>query len=102
MPQTHCACPVAGPMSASLTQPELVERLIAVDISPVETTSHSDFPSYVAAMRAIDIPDEVSRSSARKLADQQLSAVIQVTYPCPGWCCGLGPVKGGVAVPNFT
>ncbi|XP_039099402.1 protein ABHD11 isoform X2 [Hyaena hyaena] len=58
-------------------RPELVERLIAVDISPVETTSHSDFPSYVAAMRAIDIPYEVSRSSARKLADQQLSAVIQ-------------------------
>ncbi|XP_058424965.1 protein ABHD11 isoform X6 [Diceros bicornis minor] len=58
-------------------RPELVERLIAVDISPVETTSSSDFPTYMAAMRAIDIPDEVSRSCARKLADEQLSTVIQ-------------------------
>ncbi|XP_030895594.1 protein ABHD11 isoform X2 [Leptonychotes weddellii] len=58
-------------------RPELVERLIAVDISPVETTPSSSFPSYMAAMRAVDIPDEVPRSSARKLADEQLSTVIQ-------------------------
>ncbi|KAM8951314.1 sn-1-specific diacylglycerol lipase ABHD11 isoform 3-T3 [Lycaon pictus] len=64
-------------MLLALQRPELVERLIAVDISPVETTSSSDFPSYMAAMRAVDIPDEVSRSSARKLADEQLSTVIQ-------------------------
>ncbi|XP_004442170.1 PREDICTED: alpha/beta hydrolase domain-containing protein 11 [Ceratotherium simum simum] len=64
-------------MLLALQRPELVERLIAVDISPVETTSSSDFPTYVAAMRAIDIPDEVSRSCARKLASEQLSTVIQ-------------------------
>lgn len=78
MPVTGCACPTAGPQSSSLPQPELVERLVAVDISPVETTSTSDFPAYMAAMRAIDIPDEVSRSCARKLADKQLSSLIQV------------------------
>ncbi|XP_042828190.1 protein ABHD11 isoform X2 [Panthera tigris] len=64
-------------MLLALQRPELVERLIAVDISPVETTSNSDFPSYMAAMRAVDVPDDMSRSSARKLADQQLSTVIQ-------------------------
>ncbi|XP_036743251.1 protein ABHD11 isoform X2 [Manis pentadactyla] len=64
-------------MLLALQRPELVEQLIAVDISPVETTSSSDFPSYIAAMRAIDIPDEASRSCARKLADKQLSPVIQ-------------------------
>ncbi|XP_059549439.1 protein ABHD11 isoform X3 [Myotis daubentonii] len=58
-------------------RPELVERLIAVDISPVNTTSSSDFPAYMAAMKTIDIPDKVSRSSARKLADKQLSPLIQ-------------------------
>ncbi|XP_004761725.1 protein ABHD11 isoform X2 [Mustela putorius furo] len=58
-------------------RPELVERLIAVDISPVQTTPSSNFPSYMAAMRAVDIPDGVPRSSARKLADEQLSTVIQ-------------------------
>lgn len=64
-------------MLLALQRPELVERLIAVDISPVETTSSSAFPTYIAAMKAIEIPDEVSRSSARKLADEQLSLVIQ-------------------------
>lgn len=79
----HTVCHKAGPKSGSLPQPELVEQLIAVDISPVETTSSSDFPSYIAAMRAIDIPDEVSRSCARKLADKQLGPVIQVMHPSP-------------------
>ncbi|KAK2496278.1 hypothetical protein MC885_010956 [Smutsia gigantea] len=64
-------------MLLALQRPELVEQLIAVDISPVETTSSSDFPSYIAAMRAIDIPDEMSRSCARKLADKQLGPVIE-------------------------
>ncbi|XP_036910657.1 protein ABHD11 isoform X2 [Sturnira hondurensis] len=64
-------------MLLALQRPELVERLVAVDISPVNTTSVSEFPAYVAAMRAIDIPDEVSRSCARKLADKQLSPIIQ-------------------------
>ncbi|XP_024427247.2 sn-1-specific diacylglycerol lipase ABHD11 [Desmodus rotundus] len=64
-------------MLLALQRPELVERLVAVDISPVETTSSSDFPAYMAAMKAIHIPDEVSRSCARKLADKQLSSLIQ-------------------------
>ncbi|XP_027467850.2 protein ABHD11 [Zalophus californianus] len=64
-------------MLLALQRPEMVERLIAVDISPVETTPSSNFPSYMAAMRAVDIPDEMPRSSARKLADEQLSTVIQ-------------------------
>ncbi|KAM7148055.1 sn-1-specific diacylglycerol lipase ABHD11 isoform 2-T2 [Molossus nigricans] len=64
-------------MLLALQRPELVERLVAVDISPVETTPSLDFPAYMAAMKAIDIPDEVSRSCARKLADKQLSSLIQ-------------------------
>ncbi|XP_059010890.1 protein ABHD11 [Mustela lutreola] len=64
-------------MLLALQRPELVERLVAVDISPVQTTPSSNFPSYMAAMRAVDIPDGVPRSSARKLADEQLSTVIQ-------------------------
>ncbi|KAM6155851.1 sn-1-specific diacylglycerol lipase ABHD11 [Rhynchocyon petersi] len=66
-------------MLLALQRPDLVERLIAVDISPVETTSVSDFPSYMAAMRAVDIPSGVPRSQARKLADEQLSRVVQDT-----------------------
>ncbi|XP_061257879.1 protein ABHD11 isoform X2 [Bos javanicus] len=58
-------------------RPELVERLIAVDISQVETTSSSNFPNYVAAMRAVDMANEASLSGARKLADERLRSVIQ-------------------------
>ncbi|XP_063090380.1 sn-1-specific diacylglycerol lipase ABHD11 isoform X2 [Cavia porcellus] len=64
-------------MLLALQRPELVERLIPVDISPVAHTSLSHFSTYVAAMKAIDIPDELPRSSARKLADEQLSQVVQ-------------------------
>ncbi|XP_012791009.1 protein ABHD11 [Sorex araneus] len=64
-------------MLLALQRPELVDRLISVDISPAETTAVSDFPAYMAAMKAIRIPDGLPRSSARKLADEQLSSVIQ-------------------------
>ncbi|XP_032110851.1 protein ABHD11 isoform X2 [Sapajus apella] len=64
-------------MLLALQRPDLVERLIAVDISPVETTGISNFATYVTAMRTINIPDELPRSHARKLADEQLSSVVQ-------------------------
>ncbi|XP_062035987.1 protein ABHD11 isoform X2 [Lepus europaeus] len=70
-------------MLLALQRPELVDRLVAVDISPVETTSVSDFKAYLAAMQAVHIPGEVPRSRARKLADQQLSPVVQDAYPGP-------------------
>lgn len=60
-----------------------MERLIAVDISPVEGTGSSHFPAYVAAMRTVNIPDGLPRSRARKLADEQLSSVVQVIHPSP-------------------
>lgn len=64
-------------MLLALQRPELVERLIAVDISPVKTTATSNFATYMAAMKSIDIPDEMPRSKARKLADEQLSHAVQ-------------------------
>ena len=60
-----------------------MERLIVVDISPVETTTTSKFPSYVTAMRAVDMANEVSLSAARKLADERLRSVIQVMHTSP-------------------
>ncbi|XP_005396822.1 PREDICTED: alpha/beta hydrolase domain-containing protein 11 [Chinchilla lanigera] len=64
-------------MLLALQRPELVDRLIPVDISPVAHTSLSHFSTYVAAMKAVDIPDGLPRSCARKLADEQLSGVVQ-------------------------
>ncbi|XP_053940668.1 protein ABHD11 isoform X2 [Cuculus canorus] len=63
-----------GPGAAA----DLVERLISVDISPVSTACVSEFSAYIAAMKAVKIPDGVSRSAARQLADKQLQPVIQV------------------------
>ena len=54
-----------------------------MDISPVETTTTSKFPSYVTAMRAVDMANEVSLSAARKLADERLRSVIQVMHTSP-------------------
>ncbi|XP_040829721.1 protein ABHD11 [Ochotona curzoniae] len=64
-------------MLLALQKPELVDRLVAVDISPVETTSVWDFRAYFAAMRAVDLPGQVPHSHARKLADEQLSSTVQ-------------------------
>lgn len=64
-------------MLLALQRPELVERLIAVDISPAKTTTTSNISSYVAAMKSVNIPDKMSLSQARKLADEQLSRAVQ-------------------------
>lgn len=66
-------------MLLALQRPELVERLVVVDISPVNTITSSNFPAYMAAMKATDIPEKMSRSSARRLADKKLSSIIQDT-----------------------
>lgn len=68
-----CLCP----------QPDLVERLISVDISPISTTPVSEFSAYVSAMKSVKIPDGLSRSAARQLADDQLRPVVQVGNPTP-------------------
>ncbi|XP_068945587.1 sn-1-specific diacylglycerol lipase ABHD11 isoform X1 [Petaurus breviceps papuanus] len=64
-------------MILALQRPELVERLISVDVSPLPTTAVSDFPSYLVAMKSVQIPKELPLSQARKVADQQLTPVIK-------------------------
>ncbi|KFP07109.1 Alpha/beta hydrolase domain-containing protein 11, partial [Calypte anna] len=58
-------------------QPDLVERLISVDISPAITTPVSEFSAYISAMKSVKIPDGLSRSAARQMADDQLRSVVQ-------------------------
>ena len=64
-------------MLLALQRPELVERLIVEDISPVDIRPCPDILTYIATMRAIDIPDKVPLSHGRKLANEQLSHVVQ-------------------------
>ncbi|NXP76239.1 ABHDB protein, partial [Ramphastos sulfuratus] len=65
-------------MTLALQRPDLVERLICVDISPVTTAPVSEFSAYISAMKSVRIPDGLSRSAARQLADDQLRPVIQL------------------------
>jgi pimeloyl-ACP methyl ester carboxylesterase len=51
-------------MLVALTNPELVERLCVVDISPVGYQHHGVFEEYVAAMRGLDLATLESRQQA--------------------------------------
>ncbi|XP_063154941.1 sn-1-specific diacylglycerol lipase ABHD11 isoform X1 [Candoia aspera] len=64
-------------MVFTLQWPELVERLVCVDISPSQTKDVSGFQDFIAAMRAVDIPRGIPRSTARRLAEEQLRLTIQ-------------------------
>lgn len=68
-----CLCP----------QPDLVERLISVDIAPTSTAPVSEFSAYISAMKSVKIPDGLPRSAARQLADHQLCSVVQVGNSVP-------------------
>uniref|UniRef100_A0A8B9QEX8 sn-1-specific diacylglycerol lipase ABHD11 n=1 Tax=Apteryx owenii TaxID=8824 RepID=A0A8B9QEX8_APTOW len=65
-------------MTLALQRPDLVERLISVDISPSSTTAVSEFSAYISAMKSVNIPDGLPRSAARRLADDQLRPVVQL------------------------
>ncbi|XP_048413472.1 protein ABHD11 [Stegostoma tigrinum] len=64
-------------MTTALLKPELVEKLIVVDVTPRQTTSHTPFLKYIAAMRAITVVNDLPRSAARKQAEQQLQPYIE-------------------------
>ncbi|XP_063002817.1 sn-1-specific diacylglycerol lipase ABHD11 [Elgaria multicarinata webbii] len=64
-------------MVLTLKWPELVERLVCVDISPSETTAVTSFHNFIAAMKVVDIPRGIPRSTARRLAEDQLRPTIQ-------------------------
>ncbi|XP_075052716.1 sn-1-specific diacylglycerol lipase ABHD11 [Mixophyes fleayi] len=64
-------------MTLALQQPQLVERLVSVDISPSPTVPQSGFPEYIKAMQRVQLEGKMPRSAARRLAEEQLSATVQ-------------------------
>lgn len=51
-------------MLLALRHPELVERLVIVDIAPVDYPSGSEFAGYIAGMRALDLDALSTRAEA--------------------------------------
>lgn len=60
-------------------QPSLVERLIVVDISPSPTSVRTNFRSYIEAMKTVKITSDIPRSTARRLAEDQLRQRVNVS-----------------------
>ncbi|XP_069683982.1 sn-1-specific diacylglycerol lipase ABHD11-like isoform X1 [Periplaneta americana] len=64
-------------MLMGLRYPELVEKLIVVDISPITASaSLSTMPKYFEAMKSVKLSENISLSKARKMADEQLAKYV--------------------------
>ncbi|XP_060703988.1 protein ABHD11 isoform X1 [Hemiscyllium ocellatum] len=64
-------------MTIALQKPELIEKLVVVDVTPSQTTLHTSFPKYIVGMRKITVDGDLPRSTARKQAEQQLQPYIK-------------------------
>uniref|UniRef100_A0A8C6TIZ8 sn-1-specific diacylglycerol lipase ABHD11 n=1 Tax=Neogobius melanostomus TaxID=47308 RepID=A0A8C6TIZ8_9GOBI len=59
-------------MVTALTQPSLVERLVVVDISPCQSSIFTNFRYYIQALQDVKISSDIPRSTARRMAEDQL------------------------------
>jgi esterase len=59
-------------MALALLYPELVERLVVVDVSPVSTREISEFDTFIRGMRAINLKGLTDR----RAADAKLAAYV--------------------------
>jgi abhydrolase domain-containing protein 11 len=62
----------------ALKYPELVEKLVVVDISPRGRigTTQSDIPLFINAMRSTEIPNSYTIHQGRNVADEKLKTII--------------------------
>ena len=79
-------------MTTALRQPDMVDRLVVVDVAPTCTSGTQDMLQYIAALRSLDL--RTVRKNAD--ADQALSEDIPVSSYCSMHACGsfvtdLGP-----------
>ncbi|CAH1994444.1 unnamed protein product [Acanthoscelides obtectus] len=64
-------------MLFALKYPELVDRLIVEDISPITTSPNLDsMPSLFQAMEGVTLPSSIPMSQARAMVDEQLTKYI--------------------------
>jgi len=54
---------------------------VVVDISPAQTTTRTNFRYYIQAMKAVQISSDIPRSTARRMAEDQLRSLVKVRTP---------------------
>ena len=59
-------------MRIALRWPELVDRLMVVDISPVATTETSEFEYLIAALKSLDLDNLTSRAAANAFLEPKI------------------------------
>ncbi|XP_056093084.1 protein ABHD11 [Rhinichthys klamathensis goyatoka] len=64
-------------MTTALSQPNLVEGLVVVDISPSQTSARTNFHAYIQAMKEVKIASDIPRSTARRQAEDQLRKIVK-------------------------
>ncbi|KAJ8267167.1 hypothetical protein GJAV_G00139310 [Gymnothorax javanicus] len=64
-------------MCTALTQPSLVERLVVVDITPAQSVTRTNFRAYIQAMKGVKLASDLPRSTARRLAEDQLRSIVK-------------------------
>ncbi|CAG08827.1 unnamed protein product [Tetraodon nigroviridis] len=55
----------------------LVDRLVVVDISPSRSSTASNFRFYIQAMQEMKISSDIPRSTARRMAEDQLRSLVE-------------------------
>ena len=70
-------------MLLALRHPELVERLVVVDVAPVPYDHAAEFEGYIAAMRAIDLATLASRAEADSALSRGRAVVDGARLPAP-------------------
>ncbi|EFX81811.1 hypothetical protein DAPPUDRAFT_188037 [Daphnia pulex] len=65
-------------MKLALTKPSLVDRLVVVDISPVNVSPGAQaMTQFLTVMEDIDLGDQLKRATARKIVDEKLQVVVK-------------------------
>ncbi|XP_069470929.1 sn-1-specific diacylglycerol lipase ABHD11 [Ambystoma mexicanum] len=65
-------------MAVALQWPDLVAGLVSVDIAPSTTTAPiSNFKTFISTMKSVHVEANIPRSTARRLAEEQLSVVVK-------------------------
>ncbi|KAA8586819.1 hypothetical protein FQN60_000655 [Etheostoma spectabile] len=55
----------------------LTQRLVVVDISPSQTSTRTNFRYYIQAMQKLKISSDIPRSTARRMAEDQLRSLVK-------------------------